>query len=157
MSTEVIRPVWANRFRDKVAKRFFSKVEFTMDCWIWRGAKSQGYGSFNLKRYKTIAAYRYSYDFFMGKNRAGLQLDHICRNRLCVNPAHLEPVTQKVNIMRGIGFAAINARKTHCKNGHEFTLENIYLRKDGGRKCRKCIKIYNKRRRDKYGSSIKNK
>jgi len=71
----------------------------------------------------------------------GLELDHLCRNRRCVNPVHLEPVTPIVNMRRGVSPFALNARKTHCKRGHEFTAESTYLTPDGrGRQCRVCCK-----------------
>lgn len=72
----------------------------------------------------------------------GMQIDHLCRNHDCVNPEHLEVVTQAENMRRGIGATAINARKTHCKHGHEFTPENIY-RRPNGRECMTCLKERN--------------
>lgn len=82
----------------------------------------------------------------------GLTLDHLCRNRACVNPVHLEPVTNRVNILRGIGITAQNARKTHCKHGHPFTVENtIYKHGGGWRICKICnrarFREYSARRR----------
>jgi hypothetical protein len=72
-----------------------------------------------------------------------LVLDHLCRNRRCVNPEHLEIVTSVENVMRGEGFGPKNAAKTHCDKGHEFTPENTYIRTraQGGRECRACIRI----------------
>lgn len=74
----------------------------------------------------------------------GLQLDHLCRVRNCVNPDHLEPVTQKVNILRGDSFSARKSRQTHCIHGHEFTAGNTYDDR-GGRKCRTCAKASSRR------------
>lgn len=126
------------------AERFFSKVRFTETCWVWTGATSQGYGSFALRSYTTIAAYRWSFEFVRGLVPKGFQLDHVCKNRICVNPGHLEVVTQKTNVLRGSGPPAVNAKKSHCIHGHEFTPENTYQRKDSvGRKCRTCIAAYN--------------
>lgn len=78
----------------------------------------------------------------------GKEIDHLCRNRKCLNPDHLEVVTPRVNNMRSNSIAAINNRKTHCLNGHEFNEQNTYYRKDsGGRCCRICGKIQNRERK----------
>lgn len=99
--------------------------------------KTEGYGNFWNDKY--TSAHRFSYEFANGPVPDGLQLDHLCRNRLCVNPGHIEPVTQRVNMLRGISPAAENARKTHCMNGHPLIGTNLVLRKSGSRGCRHCI------------------
>jgi HNH endonuclease len=105
--------------------RFLAKVEITTEgCWQWNAAtNNQGYGHFRYKS-STCQAHRISYTFFVGQIPDGAVIDHLCRNRSCVNPSHLEPVTQRVNVLRGVGEAAIHAAKTHCKNGHPFSEEN---------------------------------
>lgn len=116
-------------------------------CWIWRGPdKGNGYG-----RFKRGSAHRASYEAFVGQIPQGLHLDHLCRNPMCINPGHLEPVTPKENVLRGFGVTALNARKTECKYGHPFTPENTIIKKFG-KACRICQRIMdrdNKRRQRK--------
>lgn len=104
------------------------------DCVEWSGHRDRdGYGKSNGKR-----AHRVAYEREVGPIPDGLQLDHLCRNRACVNVAHLEPVAPRENTLRSpIAPAAMNARKTHCLRGHEFTPENTYPQ-PGGRMCREC-------------------
>jgi len=119
-------------------------------CWIWqRGKSKNGYGLIQIgsraggHRRRTLYAHRVSYEVFAGPIPVGLELDHLCRNRACVNPAHLEPVTRSINTLRGAGPAklgALNGRKTHCKNGHPFDLANTRYRPTGGRSCRACAR-----------------
>jgi len=123
------------------AWRFWSKVEFTDTCWLWTACKwSNGYASFSQDGRRTLG-HRYAYEFCVGPIPAGLKLDHTCRVKHCVSPDHLEPVTSRENTLRGIGPSAVNARKTHCNQGHEFTDENTYVFPDGRqRQCRTCIR-----------------
>lgn len=129
--------------------RFWTKVEKTETCWNWVGAKSSGYGTFRIEE-GMIKAHRYSYELVIGPIPEGLTLDHLCRNRSCVNPWHLEPVTNKVNSLRGIGVGAMHAQQTHCIAGHAFDDTNTY-RWRGGRFCRTCMK----RRMVEYRKRIK--
>jgi hypothetical protein len=129
--------------------RFWKNVEKTDSCWNWTGDKVFGYGRMNIKR-KTVRAHRFGYELLVGPIPDGLVIDHLCRNRACVNPAHLEPVTNRVNVLRGVGFPAVNAVKTHCRYGHEFTANNTVIRSNGDRRCRICRRIsHNKYRQDK--------
>lgn len=121
-----------------VSERFtrYVKVDAETGCWVWTGAKQKdGYGTISDNGRRP--AHRVSYERFVGPLIKGLTIDHLCRNRLCVNPDHLEQVTFKENVLRGVGPTAVNARKTHCIRGHELTKENI-LPNAKGRVCRQC-------------------
>lgn len=121
----------------RILTRFWSKVEKTNNCWVWKGYKTNDdYGRFMING-KIIYAHRFAYELLRGNIPQGLILDHLCRNPACVNPSHLEIVTHKQNILRGVGLCAQNAKKTHCPQGHEYNEENTY-RKDGGRWCKLC-------------------
>lgn len=114
-------------------------------CWPWlMSVNGKGYGQINFKR-KNYKAHRVVYEMMVGKVPANKQLDHLCRNRRCVNPRHLEVVDSRTNTLRGVGASALNARKTHCRRGHPLSGKNIY--KSGGyRQCRACNKIYKTKR-----------
>lgn len=111
------------------------------DCWRWLGHLNRdGYGQIRDEFGVIITAHRASYLVHVGPIAAGMEIDHLCRNRACVNPAHLEPVTHQQNMMRTNVPAAVNARKTHCIRGHEFTPENTVRRPRGYRACRTCVR-----------------
>lgn len=115
-------------------RRFFAKIEPSPECWVWEGSKSSpGYGHFGLDN-KTPASHRVAYEWFVGPIPEGLQLDHLCRNPSCVNPAHLEPVTPKENVQRGLA----GRLRTHCKHGHKFTHANTVVDYRGHRNCLAC-------------------
>ncbi len=111
---------------------------FTTPCWIWTGARWRGYGKteWGMPRRKSYA-HRVVYELLVSSIPKGLTLDHLCRVHPCVNPGHLEPVTNRENLMRGEGFSAVHARKTQCRRGHEFSKANTYEH-NGQRHCRTC-------------------
>ena len=126
--------------------RFWSKVDVghPLGCWEWTAAKTaNGYGNFGVEG-KFRSAHRFAYELLIGPISEGLHLDHLCRVRNCVNPDHLEPVTNLENIYRGYG-AARNRLKTHCPKGHEYNEENTYIDPRGWRNCRICKKSSKKR------------
>jgi hypothetical protein len=125
--------------------RFAEKVALTDEgCLVWIASRNnKGYGTFAAGVGKSTVAHRWSYEHHIGPIAAGLSLDHLCRNRACVNPDHLEPVTQRDNLMRGDTIPARNASKTHCPAGHEYAGSNLKVH-GANRHCRTC---HNDRRR----------
>ena len=119
-------------------------------CWEWTGARTAaGYGQISLGDGRREYSHRYSYELLVGPIPAGFTIDHLCRRRSCDNPEHLEAVTLAENKRRGMSIAAVNARKTHCHRGHEFTVANT-IRQSGGRACRTCVnaaKVADRRRK----------
>lgn len=118
------------------SERFWARVDKSDECWIWLGAKAAGgYGRVVVDgRY--WMAHRFAYVDMVGPIPEGLELDHLCRVRDCVNPSHLEPVTHWENVRRGDGPVARNARKTECLNGHPLSGDN--LMSVDARRCRTC-------------------
>ena len=126
--------------------RFWRKVEKSPDCWRWTGAvnDTSPYGKFSLRHGKMVYSHRYAWEEIHGAIAEGLTVDHLCANTLCVNPDHMELVPLATNIARGRSASAVNARKTHCKRGHELVVPNIYIRQGRSghqRVCRLCRRI----------------
>jgi hypothetical protein len=120
--------------------RFVARIERDrLGCWVWMGGgRTGGYGAFNERvpgGFKPTSAHRSAYRLFVGPIPEGLVLDHLCRNRRCVNPDHLEAVAQLVNIRRG--FVGGSTSRTRCKNGHEFAGDNLVL-SEKQQVCRTC-------------------
>jgi hypothetical protein len=132
--------------------RFMQNVAIAgSDCWEWEGSKrSNGYGRFGAP---TKLAHRMSYEFFIGPIPDGMQLDHLCRNRGCINPWHLEPVSCRTNLLRGETLASENAAKTHCSEGHPYSGDNLVVKSNGTRRCRSCHNAEASRRRERGASS----
>lgn len=120
-------------------------------CWFWFGAVDGcNYGIINIKR-KVYRAHILAYISYRSPVPEGLELDHLCNNRFCVNPYHLEAVTHKVNVLRGNSFSALNILKTRCPKGHEYSEENTYWstrKTNKGRTCKTCTIAGTKRRRN---------
>ncbi len=147
----------------KDIERFLPKIKKTDKCWIWLGAaNTNGYGEFSLNG-KCCKAHRISYEFYKEETiPKNLVIDHLCRNKMCVNPDHLEIVTAYINTMRGNSPHAINARKIRCRNGHilnENTVKETKLR--NGRSRRRCLvccrlrqRAYRKRLKESNQSGV---
>lgn len=119
-------------------------------CWIWQLYKDpNGYGRSSKGDSRGVLAHRLVYEEQRGAIPAGLDLDHLCRVTSCVNPSHLEAVTHKVNMLRGVNPPAQNALKTHCKRGHPFDAENTHYTPAGKRRCRTCDRAYVRRQRER--------
>lgn len=135
--------------------RFWPKVDASGVCWEWAGATVRGYGRFGRgPEYgnAVVQAHRWAWEHLVGPIPEDLVLDHLCRNTVCVNPDHLEPVTIGDNVRRG---RSAKREQTHCKQGHPFTEENTYRRSEGGRKCRTCNSEAGKRfRRRNAGVAV---
>ena len=132
--------------------RFLNQINKTDDCWLWTGRPSKGYGKLWIGRFgnykKSMYAHRYSYERIHGTVPEGLELDHLCRTKLCVRPDHLEVVTHAENMRRAD--LTNNGRwqriKTHCPQGHEYNEENTYTWKRQ-RRCRICNRNNQNKRR----------
>ena len=133
----------ANERAEKiVVVRFWAKVNKTENCWIWTASTNgQGYGCFRIDG-KTRRAHGIAWALANGPVSVGLELDHLCRNPSCVRPSHLEPVTHKVNMLRGKNVATENIKKKVSKCGEPFDHINKY----GHRACHNCLRIKDRRR-----------
>jgi hypothetical protein len=115
----------------------YVKIQDLSGCWNWlRARTASGYGEANIGG-RVVSMHRAVYEYVLGPIPEHLELDHVCRNRGCCNPYHLEPVTHRENVRRGDSASARLARATHCIAGHEFTPENTVIIA-GGRQCRQC-------------------
>lgn len=133
-----------------VLERLLAKIEIREGvewagsaCWIFTGSRTHpehGYGQIGVNGVKKLA-HRVTYEEMIGPIPEGLTLDHLCRRRLCCNPWHVEPVTHRENVLRGVSYCATAAAKTHCPAGHELAGDNLnksLLRRRGARSCMIC-------------------
>lgn len=128
------------KLTERDERRFWSKVALpdAGGHMLWMAARTGGYGRIGVGR-KTLYAHRVSYALAYGEVPEGLQIDHLCRVRHCLAPEHLEAVTQQENGLRGESGKWQQA-KTHCPRGHPYSGDNLYVRPDGGRSCRQCVR-----------------
>ena len=136
--------------RTPLEERFWKYAKDQGDCIVWTGCvKPNGYGAFFPSRREKTYAHRWAYERYVGPIPKDMVIDHLCRNRRCVNPLHLEAVTQWVNNLRGETDSVRNMQKTHCKRGHELSLENLLKgRAREGRICKICHRERERRYRD---------
>jgi hypothetical protein len=127
---------------------FWDRVDKTGDCWLWTGNTRRGYGVYwsGGRRYP---AHRWSFEQANGPIPDGLVIDHMCRVKSCVNPAHLRAVTQRVNVMAGDTIVAAEAARTVCDHGHPLAGENVRLTPEGWRECLPCARARWRRKADR--------
>lgn len=133
-------------------ERFWSKVAKTETCWLWKGANNGRYGRFAVSHSDVQYAHRVMYEANNGSIPNGLQIDHLCRNTICVNPSHLEAVTPRENVLRSSSVASVRARITQCPSGHPYDQANTHTSKLNQRHCRLCRRNRERIRRARHGS-----
>lgn len=133
--------------RTLAVDRLLARVVDVDGCWVWQGADNGvGYGVIASNGRQTYT-HRVAYEFFIGPVPAGLVLDHLCRVRRCCNPWHLDPVTHRVNLLRGVGVSAVAASRTACPQGHPYDQRNTYRYPNGSRRCMACARDDQRARR----------
>ena len=139
-------PLWTS---DPPDVRFWNHVDKTATCWLWTSEINKGYGRLTINA-KHVLAHRFAYELLIGPIPDGLELDHLCRVRHCVNPEHLEPVTTSVNVQRAFDFRAGHGGPPICRNRrHSMTPDNVWMRRRPNghlsRECRACKNASRKR------------
>lgn len=134
----------SNNLPENTERRLLEKIEKQKDsdCWLFTGSKlPSGYGIlWNGER--PTGAHRISFLLYNGEIPAGTEIDHICNNRACVNPSHLQAISHKENILKSSSLMGVNSRKTHCKRGHPLDGENLHLTPLGSRQCKECMRMH---------------
>jgi len=118
-------------------------------CWLWQGYLEGGYARARQAG-KKVLLHRISFELTKGLIPDGLEIDHLCRNKSCLNPEHLEAVSHKENTLRGISFSAINSRKKSCINGHPLVGDNLIIDGAGHRRCKICTTITRRKALKKF-------
>ena len=149
---------------DRLPPRFWAKVQLGPvpahrpdlgPCWEWTASHNQrGYGQFASGSRKDdtrqlVLAHRHAYLSLIGPIPEGLEPDHLCRNHACTNPLHVELISHRLNVLRGVSPSAQAAQKTHCPQGHPYSGANLCIRVDGRRQCRSCRRERDRRYRSK--------
>lgn len=136
------------------SERFEAKIDRSGDCWIWTGhIRPNGYGAFHVDG-KLTSVHRFAYEYFVGPIPDGAHLDHLCRVRACANPAHLEPVSPRENVLRGQSPHVQLFHEDTCKRGHPLVGDNVYIwhKRPNQRGCKACryqrVLDYQRRRRE---------
>jgi len=149
LSGQVIGPI-----PESVERRFKDKLLLSpdTDCIVYTGAdRSDGYKGFYITHKRQVLAHRLAYELFVGETTPGLVINHICGNRACCAPNHLEEITQYENSEKGHSWD----RKTHCVNGHEYSPDNTYWRTNAGgyrvQRCKTCTLSQNRKSLEKKG------
>lgn len=136
--------------------RIWNRITVNSETGCWESTLSlnaQGYTQVRWKG-RTMRLHRLIYTHLVGPVPLDIHLDHLCRNRACCNPRHIEPVSGRENVMRGDGFASVNANKTHCPRDHEYDARNTYHDSTGARRCRQCARLtQNERRRQRRNTN----
>lgn len=132
MQTNLSTPTFGDT---RLPPRFWAKIRVRENgCWEWAGGiRQDGYAIFHLN-WRRWYAHRLTYETLIDTIPLGLQCDHLCRNRACVNPAHIEPVTQRENVRRGL----LALPREFCNYGHPYSGPNLYVAPNGTRHCRAC-------------------
>lgn len=146
MQLRLLNEMAQGRVATPILERIMPKIAKSKNCWYWTGAKDwDGYGKIRIyvapHKYAQGSAHREMYKIFVGKIPDGYQVDHLCMNKSCVKPSHLEAVTPQINTLRAPNApASINARKTHCLKGHKLTTESVYSppKYPNKRECKIC-------------------
>lgn len=142
----------------RVPARLWRRIEMGPNgCWLWTGLQNRnGYGRTTRTNSRdSVMVHRYLFELLVAPIEEGLQLDHLCRVRRCCNPAHVEPVTQRVNLLRGATVTAASAAATQCPSGHPYEGDNLRISPAGHRYCRTCHRNRQAERRAREGDPLR--